>query len=79
MSSKSETLLSVALDLVVICSFPGRFQSVLALLQTFPADFPAPVVLLQYPSLSQGEPAIPKVLIAKKAYEKPAYPPELKP
>jgi two-component system CheB/CheR fusion protein len=58
MSSESEVLLSVALDLVVICSFPGRFQSVLALLQTFPADFPAPVVLLQYPSLSQGEPAI---------------------
>ncbi|HEY4034503.1 MAG TPA: CheR family methyltransferase [Ktedonobacteraceae bacterium] len=58
MSSESETLLSVAPNLVVICSFPGRFQSVLTLLQTFPADFPAPVVLLQYPSLSQGESAL---------------------
>src|SRR4051794_13008591 len=53
MPKETDTLASVAPNLVVICSFPGRFESVLTLLQTFPADFPAPVVVVQHLSPSQ--------------------------
>ncbi len=53
MPKETDTLASVAPNLVVICSFPGRFESVLTLLQTFPADFSAPVVVVQHLSPSQ--------------------------
>lgn len=55
MSIERETLSSVTADLVIIYSFPGRFESVLTLLRTFPADFPAPVVFFQQLFPSQGK------------------------